>query len=219
MPTTFRHPRLPDAPVEKPNRPVNLPGGSHGVHSGRVPLHLRPARIDDAPLIRSLADRIWHAAYADMLSVEQRRYMLAWMYAPHKLAAEIGRGVSYQIAEDSGDPVGYLAWELLEDGVTTHLHKLYLLPERHGRGWGQAMMDQVIEAAAASGARFVVLRVNRGNARALRAYERAGFETVDTVVTDIGGGFVMDDFVLRRAINGPAQDSAPRSGTGDRPSG
>ncbi|MEN9676010.1 MAG: hypothetical protein RIS76_1906 [Verrucomicrobiota bacterium] len=180
-----------------------------------MPLRLRPALETDVPLLRSLAQRIWHACYADLLSLEQREYMLAWMYAPHKLASEIRRGVNYRIAEMDGTPVGYLAWETLEGGDTVHLHKLYLLPEWHGRGVGQAMLAAVADASATAGARLLELRVNRGNARALRAYARAGFEKAGEVLTDIGSGFVMDDFILRRPLNLRASDSDVRCGTGD----
>ena len=40
------------------------------------------------------------------------------------------------------------------------------------------------------------LTVNRRNERAIGAYRRAGFREVRAQVTDIGGGYVMDDYVM-----------------------
>lgn len=158
---------------------------------------LRPARESDVPLIRDLAARIWTDCYATLLTPEQRGYMLQWMYAPQQLAGQIRRGVNFHIVEAEGRPVGYLAWEVLGDGLTAHLHKLYLAPEVQGRGMGQELLREVKRAAVSVGCRELELRVNKGNTRALRAYHRAGFATVDSVVTDIGSGFVMDDYILR----------------------
>lgn len=160
----------------------------------------RPARTEDVPRIRSLAVQIWHESYRDLLSEAQRNYMLGWMYAHQKLDGEIRRGVTYLIVELDGEAAGYLAWEPLPDRTTLHLHKLYLLERWQGRGIGQAMLERVFEAARAGGYSVVELRVNRGNTRALKAYARAGFERADAVVTDIGNGFVMDDFILRRSM-------------------
>ncbi len=53
------------------------------------------------------------------------------------------------------------------------------------------------QRAAERGAREVYLHVNRHNARAIRAYERAGFVVAGAVVGDTGGGFVPDDYVMR----------------------
>jgi ribosomal protein S18 acetylase RimI-like enzyme len=64
------------------------------------------------------------------------------------------------------------------------------------------MLRHVIEQARASGATHVELRVNKGNARALAAYARAGFRIERSLVADIGGGFVMDDHVLRLDLPG-----------------
>ncbi|MFO1458056.1 MAG: GNAT family N-acetyltransferase [Verrucomicrobiota bacterium] len=161
----------------------------------------RPARIEDVPLIRSLAIRIWHESYREMLSEAQRNYMLDWMYAHQKLDGEIRRGVTYLIVEIDGEPCGYLAWEPLPGESTLHLHKLYLLARWQGRGIGQAMLERVFHAARTGGLTAVELRVNQGNTRALRAYARAGFERADTMVTDIGNGFVMDDYVLRKRVD------------------
>ncbi len=41
------------------------------------------------------------------------------------------------------------------------------------------------------------LTVNRHNAHTLTAYQHLGFQTIWEQVTDIGNGFVMDDFVLQ----------------------
>jgi hypothetical protein len=44
------------------------------------------------------------------------------------------------------------------------------------------------------------LRVNKANHRAVRAYHRAGFTITESLCQDIGGGFRMDDYVMRREI-------------------
>lgn len=165
-----------------------------------MPLSFRPADPSDVETVRLLADRIWNACYPGIIPPEQIRYMLAWMYAPHKLTAELARGVTYELALLDGEPVAYLAHELRADGSVLYLNKLYLLPELHGRGFGQGMLARVNQSARTAGAAELELRVNRANGRALRAYERAGFRIVDSVCQDIGGGFVMDDYVMRRPV-------------------
>jgi ribosomal protein S18 acetylase RimI-like enzyme len=163
-------------------------------------LTFRPCGPEDLETVRRLADRIWQACYPGIIPPEQIRYMLEWMYAPHKLAAELARGVTYELALLAGEPVGYLAHELQAGGAILHLNKLYLVPELHGRGHGQAMLCRVLAAARTGAAREIELRVNRGNSRAVRAYERAGFRVAESVCQDIGAGFVMDDFVMRRPV-------------------
>jgi ribosomal protein S18 acetylase RimI-like enzyme len=74
------------------------------------------------------------------------------------------------------------------------LHKLYVLVERHGQGLGRAGLARVAEVAAALGAREVSLYVNKRNQKAIRAYERAGFTIAESMTSEIGGGFVMDDY-------------------------
>ena len=160
-------------------------------------VEIRQATVADLEVVRHLAEQIWPVCYGTMLPPGQVRYMLDWMYAPHRLRSEWGRGVRYRLALHEDQPVGYLAWER-EPGVdAAFLNKLYLVPELHGRGLGREMIVSVCQEAAAEGARFLELRVNRQNVKAIRAYERAGFTTVQSLVTDIGGGFVMDDFLMR----------------------
>jgi hypothetical protein len=45
-----------------------------------------------------------------------------------------------------------------------------------------------------------VLAVNKGNRSAIAAYLKNGFTVLESVVKDIGGGFVMDDHIMVRRI-------------------
>ncbi len=164
-----------------------------------MPLTFRSATTADIPLLRDLASRIWHACYLGMITVEQIDYMLAWMYSAQQIATELTGGVLWEIALLDDTPVGYLALTF-PHAAPAELHKLYLLPELHGQGLGQAMLARALAHAAARGANELRLRVNKHNTRALRSYDHAGFQIVESLTADIGGGFVMDDYILARAV-------------------
>jgi ribosomal protein S18 acetylase RimI-like enzyme len=82
------------------------------------------------------------------------------------------------------------------------LHKLYLLPELHGRGLGSFLMQHCEQEVRAAGAQRLMLSVNKRNTKAIAAYRRNGFAIAESVVTDIGGGFVMDDYVMAKEFRG-----------------
>jgi GNAT superfamily N-acetyltransferase len=158
-------------------------------------LSFRPATTTDIELIQTLAREIWDECYPAIITQAQIDYMLGRMYAVDTIRAEMGGGIRYEIIVGEERPRGYLAWSVAGDG-TGWLHKLYLGRQWRGRGAGQVALAQVIENVRAAGARTLRLYVNKRNRPALRAYERAGFQTVDSVVTEFGGGFVMDDYVM-----------------------
>ena len=58
-------------------------------------------------------------------------------------------------------------------------------------------LNFIIDKAKGLNKRAVFLTVNKGNARAISVYERFGFKKIHAVVTDIGGGFVMDDYIYQ----------------------
>ena len=162
-------------------------------------LTFHAATADDIPTLRALADTIWRESYAGVISAEQMAYMLAWMYSEEAIRREIGEGVCWEIARLGSEDVGYLSITFGADGVAK-LNKLYLLPAHQGRGLGQQMLARVLALAFAQGATVVRLQVNKANVRARLAYERAGFVQIEEAVFDIGGGFVMDDYIMARRI-------------------
>ena len=50
------------------------------------------------------------------------------------------------------------------------------------------------------GARRIILAVNKRNLKAVNAYRRNGFAVVESVVTDFGNGFVMNDFIMAKNL-------------------
>lgn len=163
-------------------------------------LRFRPATAADIPLLQTLADEIWRASYSEMIPAEQIDYMLGRMYSAEKIQAEVASGGLWEIAEMDAEPAGYLACTMDAGGAGMKIDKLYLRRSLQGRGLGQAMIARIGELARAHGISRLWLQVNKNNPRAIRCYERAGFHVERADVFDIGGGFVMDDFIMAKAV-------------------
>lgn len=152
---------------------------------------------DDLRLIDSLARRIWPATYGDILSPEQIHYMLSWMYSLETLQAEIAQGIRFFLFFDEHDtPIAFTSFGPSPTPHEAMIHKVYLLPECHGKGLGQHLLSTTLDAIRDAGFSSAILHVNRFNQRAIKAYTRAGFSTRRAVVTDIGKGYIMDDYEL-----------------------
>ena len=156
---------------------------------------------DDLPEIARLARMIWNAHYPGIIPREQIDYMLDRMYAIEQMAQEIEHGgVHYFLARRSDPALGFAAVGPTPVASEFKLHKLYVLPECHRQGVGRALLRHVCADVDHQGGRTLVLAVNKANQKALAAYRRYGFRERQAVRVDIGGGFVMDDFILAASL-------------------
>ena len=180
---------------------------------------IRAAEVD-LPAISELAGVIWRECYPGIITTGQIDYMLARMYSPDVLRDEIrSQGIHYDCLFVDSKMAGFSSYGPTEVGMprrgvpdghpqgsaqcavpTFKLHKLYLLPELHGRGLGSRLLQHCEREVRHLGARWLILAVNRRNAKAIAAYQRNGFVIVDSVVTDIGNGFVMDDYIMAKDL-------------------
>jgi RimJ/RimL family protein N-acetyltransferase len=62
------------------------------------------------------------------------------------------------------------------------------------------MLEHCAAEARRLGAHRLILAVNKQNTRAIAAYTRNGFAVAEAVVNDIGGGFVMDDYIMAKDL-------------------
>jgi ribosomal protein S18 acetylase RimI-like enzyme len=94
------------------------------------------------------------------------------------------QGSALLIAEDAGRPAGFAFLEHHTDYFSGerhgHLGMIAVTEAAEGRGAGAALMRAAEDWTRAQGYAKLTLNVFEGNARARRAYERAGFQ-VETV--------------------------------------
>ena len=160
---------------------------------------LRKAKEEDISLIQDLAERTWRITYAEYLSVEQIDYMLLKMYNKGELLSQMQSGHHFLIAGASHD-LGFAGFSLLDaDNRIYKLHKLYVLPEAHGKGVGKLLINEVVSLVKKEEGTALQLNVNRNN-KAAEFYKRAGFEIKETVDLDIGNGFFMNDYVMEMPL-------------------
>lgn len=157
----------------------------------------------DAEAIAELARAVWYATYSGIISGEQIEYMLAERYTPEVIRCELDSDAAGwdQIVED-GKPVAFVSYFPAERVGDLKVDKLYVAAEAQRRGYGGALLDHVTEIGRERGFRSLIIAVNKRNDQAIRAYRKHGFRVRAAVTKDIGHGFVMDDFIMERAING-----------------
>lgn len=160
---------------------------------------IEKATLNDIPLIRQLCFQVWPQTYAGILSQGQINYMLDMMYSEPSLQKQMAEGADFIIVYDGDIPVGFASFQEIEPTVYK-LHKIYVLPSQQGKGTGRFAIDYVLNEIKQKGASALQLQVNRNN-NAKGFYEKLGFNTIEEIKLDIGGGFVMDDYVMEKKIS------------------
>ena len=162
-------------------------------------LRILPLAERDIAAVIALAGVIWRHHYPGIISTEQIDYMLAQRYTPTIILAQLQSGKAWwEQALLGGRMVGFAQYEL--HGRSMKLDKLYLHQDFQRRGYGARMLAHVEDAARRHGAGTVRLNVNKHNLTSIAAYRKNGYEVAETVVVDIGGGYVMDDYVMQKAL-------------------
>jgi ribosomal protein S18 acetylase RimI-like enzyme len=160
---------------------------------------IRPAIVSDIPGIQMIAALTWPHAYADILTPRQVEYMLRMMYNHATLENQMTKeGHEFFVAETEDKILAFAGCSPYENGVWK-LHKLYVLPFQQKSGLGKSLLQFVEKVASEAGAEALVLNVNRQN-NANAFYKHLGFEIDSIGDFDIGAGFFMNDYVMKKKL-------------------
>lgn len=120
-------------------------------------------------------DRMRAADVDAVMEIERRTFAEPWTPGLflHELKVPFARSVVVRVPE-TDEMLGYVCW--WEVGEEVHILNLAVRPEMQRRGIGRALVDLVLEAAAAARAGVVTLEVREGNTAAFVLYGGLGFE-------------------------------------------
>ncbi|HTR30896.1 MAG TPA: GNAT family N-acetyltransferase [Puia sp.] len=140
--------------------------------------------------------------YASYFPREWADYLVESGHTAVALEAQAADGYRHYRVEVDGALAGYFALHEQQDGVMILTH-LYLRSDRRGQGLGRRVMDFVLQEAVAAGVPAIKLVVLRANKAAVSFYRRHGYEVEQEIVTLIGPGAELEDYVMRREVNSP----------------
>jgi diamine N-acetyltransferase len=152
----------------------------------------------DFECISNLARIIWHEHYPSIISLGQIDYMLDKFNSVNAIEAQTKEGILFFCITYNEEPIGYTAVKK-EDGFL-FLRKLYILSNYRGKGIAKTTMQFIEKTAYDFDLKSIRLYVNKYNTNSILAYEKMGFIKIKSMITDIGEGYVMDDFEMEKRI-------------------
>lgn len=151
--------------------------------------------------IAFLANEIWHECFTDIISEKQIDYMVDKFQSFSAMKNQvIIQNYTYYSVYDNSELCGYFAVKPENDN-RMFLSKLYLKKYSRGKGVARTMLEKVFSEAVGIGKSSVYLTVNKHNMQAISVYKKIGFNIVDSTISDIGEGFVMDDYIMEYNIS------------------
>lgn len=154
-----------------------------------------------------LADEIWHEYWPALIGPAQTDYMVEQFQsldAIRRDMAEHAYEYWFVRTTDDGRIAGYTGGHVEPETNRFFISKIYLLASERGKHFGSAVLRFYENLCRERGLAAMYLTVNKGNELGIRAYRGHGFSTIDAVETDIGDGFIMDDFIMEKRV-----DAAP----------
>lgn len=153
----------------------------------------------DYDLISHLATIIWNEHYTPIIGKEQVTYMLTkYQSAVSIKEAIVNEYYQYLMVYNKHQLVGYSAYCI--KGNSLFLSKFYVHKPFRGLKVSSVMMKQIILYAKENKLSSVYLTVNKYNKQSISIYKHFGFSITKELITDIGQGFVMDDYQLTLII-------------------
>lgn len=146
-----------------------------------------------------VAKDIWYECYTELIPQEQIEYMLDRFQSEDALRDAIFKcNYTYFLLYDE-EIIAYCGVQPQMDRL--FLSKLYVRKDKRGLGYASKLLDTAIEFGLTLKKRALYLTCNKENNESLEMYKAKGFQNIASQENDIGGGFVMDDFVLEFELN------------------
>lgn len=152
--------------------------------------------LSEITQLELFAAEIWREHYPGIIGAAKVEYMLKKFQSTEALLAQINEGMQLFWINVKGEHAGYAAIKRHEN-TYLFVSKFYVHQRYRGMGIGKSAMKYFSEKAVEMHLDGLELTVNKNNDSAISFYEALGFENILSQKVDIGGGFYMDDYVMR----------------------
>lgn len=150
---------------------------------------------ENVELLADLASEIWHEYWVGILSPEKIEYMLEKFQSKTAMLLQMEKeNYHYFFINNGQENVGYIGLSLKKDYL--FLSKLYIKKDFRHCKIGTQSFEFIKKYASNIGYKKIILTVNKHNKNTINAYLKWGFQNIDSVETDIGKGFIMDDYIM-----------------------
>lgn len=159
-----------------------------------MPLQIIKADVSHAAQIATIGKKSFRKSFEHVFTSREELFeYLEHTYDPVKLAKSIRKGSNfYFLAWLNGEAVGFAKVKIdslndqIESIAQMELQKIYVLPERHGYGVGTALLNEVKNLARDICPDFIWLDTHISNEKAIRFYEKNGFDKIGKYYFTIG---------------------------------
>ena len=175
-------------------------------------------KVDESSqeLLANLAGEIWQEYWPALIGQDQTDYMVEQFQSLEAIKRQMAEE-AYEywfVVVPAGRQAAENAWRLPDgraivgftgghDEPETNrffISKIYLLSCERGKHYASVVISFYYSLCLKRGFEAAYLTVNKYNEMGIRAYKAKGFKTIDSVETDIGHGFIMDDYIMEMEI-------------------
>lgn len=156
------------------------------------------AKEQDLNQIADLARIIWNEHYIPIIGQKQVDYMLEKIYDLKSLKEQVNvKKHQFYLIENEQACIGFISLST-ENEQDFFIHKFYVLNQKANRGIGSEILEILKNMFSP---KSFSLTVNRQNFKSINFYFKNGFKIESIADFDIGNGFVMNDFIMKRSFS------------------
>jgi ribosomal protein S18 acetylase RimI-like enzyme len=160
----------------------------------------------DAALITEISRSTFYDTYIDYNTAEDMQQFLDTYFYEENIRNELARaGNDCFVVYENDEPAGYVnlreseAPKELAGFDVLEIARIYVVKNKIGSGVGKLLMEKSIEVAKQKNKQAIWLCVWQQNPRAIKFYERWGFE-IFTNAKFILGKDIQDDWLMKKML-------------------
>lgn len=150
-------------------------------------------------IIARLAEEIWREHYEPIHGKPKIDYMLEKFQSQTAITEQLRIGFLYYLLRNESGYIGYVG--VYPDADCLFLSKIYIKSCYRGKGYGKQAIAFIENIARDKTLSCIDLCVAKDNTDSIKAYTNLGFQVIKSVKKDIGSGFFMDDYVMKKHVD------------------